>query len=159
MPKTRNHRTDRPLGDVIRILGDDFDRLTRRMMASANRGAFTDTDASHARSFVRAFFALVEGTCNALKMDALGQMLDDDREIEPGVKEIVFEERYDLDGKGRGVVRPFTYPVESNVKFAFRIYAEAYGRQYSLDTSAEWWAALLEMKSTRNHLDASEIAG
>jgi len=142
---------ERAVGEIIDILAEDLNRLRKRILLSAKRGTFTDNDAANARAFVRAFFAFVEGTCNALKVQALGDLLDDDElDVEPGTVDIVFEQRYDLDDHGEIVVKPLVYSLQKNVKFAFRLYSVASRRSNPLDTSASWWAALLEMSKVRD---------
>jgi hypothetical protein len=142
---------ERALGEIVVRLAADLRHFQKRMLSSAKRGTFTETDASYARALIRAFFALVEGTCNALKVQALGDMLDDeDRDIEPGLINIVFEERFEVDDNGRAAVKPLIYPLQKNIKFAFRIYSEASGHPNTLDTSASWWCALMEMSKLRD---------
>jgi hypothetical protein len=144
---------ERVLGEIITVLSRDLDRLFKRMLSSANCGTFTESDASYARALIRAFFALVEGTCNALKVQALGDMLDDEeRDIDSGIVSVVFEERFDLDDHGEVVVRPFTYTMQKNIKFAFRLYSEASNHPNTLNTSASWWGALVEMSRVRDRL-------
>lgn len=143
--------TERALGELILILGKDFERLQRRMETSAKRGNFTETDESYARSLIRALFALVEGTCNAIKVDALGKLLDSGS-VQPEVVNVTMEQRFDLDDKGRIVQRSLTYTWDKNVRFAFAQHALAYRCKNWLDPSQEWWSALVAVSKVRDRL-------
>lgn len=155
--ESRTVASDRPIGELIRILGSDFDRLRKRMFTSANRGYVSAADAAHARSLIRSLFALIEGTTSALKMHALGEWLD--RELDSSEKmqlvhytQIVFEERTELDRHGRIVMRPRRFPIEQNLKFAFSFYSETFGVPNALDTDSKWWHASMRSQVVRDRL-------
>ena len=143
---------DRPIGELVLVLGRDFDRLHKRMITSAKRGYVSDADAAHARNLIRCLFALVEGVTFALKLDALGEHLDHDQLGPSGAGELVFEERYDLNNRGQIIKRPLRITVEQSVKFAFRFYSETYGVSNPLDTNSDWWHALKRAQVVRDRL-------
>jgi hypothetical protein len=62
---------DPSTAELVVVLAEDFERLERRMMASAKRGHVNAADEAQARSLIRALFALVEGLVYAIKIDAL----------------------------------------------------------------------------------------
>ncbi len=65
---------------------------------------------------------------------------------------MVLEQRYDLDDKGRLVIRSARISLDRNLRFAFRFYAETYALQYQLDTSTQWWDALMRCNRIRDRL-------
>jgi hypothetical protein len=142
-----------PVGEVMRVLGRDFDYLAGKMTPSAQRGTFTQKDATHARSLMRALFALVEGVTHALKVTAMGyHLVQDKSSARTGVGEVVFEERYELGDKGEIVTKPMKITLDRNVKFAFRFYAETYSVENPLKTDAQWWHALKRCEKLRDRL-------
>lgn len=143
---------DRTSGELFLVLSKDFDRLHARMLTSAKRGYVSATDAAHARNLNRCLFALAEGTAFGLKVDAMGELLDRGTFGPPGAKELVFEERYDLNKRGEIITRPLRVPVEQNVKFAFRFYCETYDISNPLDTNSDWWHALKRAQVVRDRL-------
>lgn len=143
---------ERPIDELMVVLGRDFDRLAKRMLASAKRGYVSSADAAHARNLVRCLFALVEGVTFAIKLWALGRHVDEGKRGPPGAGELVFEERYDIADKGEIVTRPVRITLERNVKFAFRFFVETYGIPNPLKTDSDWWRAFKRCGRVRNRL-------
>jgi hypothetical protein len=151
--QVRAAAADESVGEVAKVLVSDFQLLSSRMKSSARRGTYTAKDATHARSLLRALFALIEGTTHAVKVMTMNyHPLLSTKPLPPGALEVVFEERYDVDDKGRIVTRPMKITLESNLKFAFRFCAETLGVQNPLRTDAVWWQALKRCNRRRDYL-------
>jgi hypothetical protein len=81
------------IGEIITVLGEDFEYFAGKMVASARRGTLTQKDATHARSLIRALFALVEGQTHVLKVMALKHCAPG-QPLYEGVRAIVTEKGY-----------------------------------------------------------------
>ena len=143
---------DRSVGDVMTVLGKDFDYLASKMEASSRRGTFTVKDATHARSLVRALFALVEGVTYALKITAYDCHVSYKRALPPGATEMALEHRYELSDTGEIVTRPAKITLDRNLKFAFQFYAATFSATNSLKTNTDWWQALKRCEKLRDRL-------
>ncbi len=143
---------NRPIGELITVLGEDFEYLAERMYTWAKRGTITNRDLTHARNLVRCLFALVEGVTFSIKLEALEKYFKEGRHDIRGIVELVFEERYDVDDKGGITIRPIRITTDKNVKLAFRLYSEIYGISNLLNTGSKWWAALRRSNNVRDRL-------
>jgi hypothetical protein len=95
---------------------------------------------------------MVEGSTHALKVKALEHHEALHSTVPPGAKEVVFEERYEVDNTGQIVTRPMKITWEQNVKFTFRFFSEVYSMPNPLRTDADWWQALKRCDKVRDYL-------
>jgi hypothetical protein len=122
------------------------------MRSSAKRGYISTADESYARSLVRALFALVEGIMYAMKVDALMVAEKRWKPLTFAEAALVFEVRKDLNDRGEIVQRPANIPLERNLRFAFRLYAQVFEVGPTLDTNSDWWHALRRSMHVRDCL-------
>ena len=112
----------------------------------------TDADATHARSLIRALFALIEATTYAMKIDAV--LSAEERGVPRSYAEesLAVEVRFELSDRGEVIQRPARITLDRNIRFAFRLYADVFGVQCPLDTNAPWWHALKRSTKVRDRL-------
>jgi hypothetical protein len=62
------------------------------------------------------------------------------------------EEFYELDDKGRVVVKPSYLQIQKNLKFAFEAFSKYHGSDFKLKIDDIWWHSFLQVVKLRNRL-------
>jgi len=148
----KHDKTDRSTVELIRTLNSDFERLVKRMLASAKRGHVSATDESHARNLVRTLFALIEGTIFIIKIEALFTAEEQGSKLPFQEAALVFERRHDLNNRGEIMDRPAKISLERNIRFAFQVCSRVFKCPNPLDPTSKWWHALQRSRRVRDRL-------
>jgi hypothetical protein len=122
----------------------------------------------HRRAAVRSTFALIEGVTFALKQFAAGWLRDSEGSLpwrvlaseEIARMALLREESYDLDDKGRVVVRSARLDLPRNLRFALDSFFRIVNKSESpLDASGKEWSAFRTAIRIRNNLMHPKEAG
>ncbi len=108
----------------------------------------TDVKEYAIRQYVRAVFAMIEGTIYVMKQLARNSI----EKLSAAELALIAEELYDLNDKGEPIIRPNYLKLEKNIKFAFSIYAKSVGLTYTLPVHESGWNSLKQSIKLRNRL-------
>ncbi len=106
----------------------------------------------HRRNFVRAVFAAIEGFVSVMKADVIKQCYAGRFKPSRAEAALLFEEAYEAAESGQPRVRPSFVPTQSNVRFAFAVFAKAHGLSAHADYSSRSWQAVREGIQVRNRI-------
>src|SRR6266498_3697469 len=127
---------------MLDILIADVDRLTESEI----------DDQSNRRMFARSVFALIEGAVYRMKQICLSNEPESHYAFSAGELALLREESYELDDKGRVVVRPSNLQMQKNIKFAFEAFSKYYGSDFKLKIDDLGWQSFLQAIKLRNRL-------
>jgi len=130
--------------ELTELLAADFDE------AATNLKSKTQCER---RALVRTFFAYVEAARFLLKKLALHLY---DPKVNPCFSNaelaLLREESYDLDRKGFPITRTKFLPFETDLRFAFRAAAKAFGVDDPVDVSGKNWEGFKVARSLRDRI-------
>jgi hypothetical protein len=102
------------------------------------------------KTYIRTFFAYVEGLIGSIKDAALAAK---DPHRTPAELAMLREETYFLDEKGRAEKKRALLNIKANVLFAFRVMGRGFGvHDFAADTSVDGWRAFSDAVAIRNRL-------
>lgn len=145
-------------GDLLETLDSDYRRCYSQVLMRLEEGERSEDGCISAdyefdaRQLIRAAFAYIEGAIYLLKIEALFNFEENGIELSPQQSHFIFEANFDLNDKGEIVQRPAKIPLTKNIRFAFRIFAEANGIESCFDPTAEWWPLLQDSIRVRDRL-------
>jgi hypothetical protein len=149
---------ERSTGELIDALGEDCDRCHREILksfdeAQLNSDGTLDADYEfHARQFLRALFAYIEGVMFSVKCTAAAKCMKNGIEISPQERYLVVEVDYDLNDDGVVVERPAKIKLTRNLRFAFELTERANQIPRQFAPGLEWWFCLRESIKVRDRL-------
>lgn len=138
-------------------MADPKDPLPELFLCLANDVVIAERELDEAepqsrrRSYVRAVFALVEGVTFVMKQFALSVHESGGITFPSAELALLREEQYDLD-KGTPRTQQKFLKVADNMRFAFKMFAEAFQSTYILDTSVHHWQRFLVAIDVRNRI-------
>src|SRR5438874_1712106 len=139
-PKTRGYTSPMARPEAVNALAhlsiallEDVE-LARRLLAVVPPGY-------NRRQFVRAVFALFDGTIYGMKQSACEGATGFSVTWSPSELAMIREEAYDLDDRGNSKIRPLYPRWENNVRFAFGIVARAHKISYPVNFGTNGWNA------------------
>jgi len=100
------------------------------------------------RALVRAVFSFVEGMTFALKQEALNR----NAVFSPAEIALLREQSYEINDKGKAIVRPALIELRRNIRFAFDCFARGWHTSNRLDLSEDGWRCLQEALFVRHRL-------
>ena len=128
---------------VVKILGDD--------VKEAGELCRNGLNSFRLRTYIRTFFALVEGTSFVIKQLALTM-----HEHEPCFSEeevsLLRELTYELDDRGNVRRRPRYLGTADNIKFIVKSLTKAFDRQSNTSFDGEGWERFKELIDLRNRI-------
>jgi hypothetical protein len=149
---------ERTTQELIEILGDDVERCHKELVDSLHAGE-VDTDGSvsadyefHARKFIRAAIAYIEGVTFSVKCKAVDDCLNSGIEVSDHERYLAVEIDAELNDKGEVVERPSKLRLADNIKFAFRMLERSQKTAKVFDPSSEWWSCLRSTIRVRDRL-------
>jgi len=104
------------------------------------------------RSYVRAVFALIEGTTTAMKVLLLETQKVTGIELTAGEYAVLSEQAYSLSRSGAVKERPWFLPIAHNVRFTFRMLERLHGAQLEIDYRGGHWNSFHKAVAVRNRL-------
>jgi len=107
---------------------------------------------SAARSFVRAVFAMIEGSIFNLKQMALNLSAHGRGSFSKAELVMLEEVSYDLDSKGGAITQTKFMKLPANIRFAFDAAARGFGVTYKLEVGSSGWANFRESIDIRNRI-------
>ena len=119
-------------------------------LLSADELLKTSDNAFNRRTFVRTSFAAIEGIAFTMKSYALSKASKG--QYSNAELALLREESFTLGGEGKVLVQQKFLPIESNVRFAFAMFARALGKEHELDCSGHHWHAFKTAVAVRNRI-------
>lgn len=104
------------------------------------------------RAYIRALFAYIEGITYRMKAQAFSAYTAGGAQYTREELAIILEESYSLNDKGEVVTRSIFNSTHKNVRFAFNMYARAWGVIFILDCSDHKWASFKKAIGIRNRV-------
>lgn len=150
--------SERDTGELIRVLGDDFQRCYGNVIAdveAGNRNEDGSIEADHefnARQLIRAAFAYLEGVTYSIKIAAVDDAIEKGVEITPEEVNFAFEISHSLSDKGRIVERSAHINLARNIRFAFSLYEKTNSIKEQFNPSEQWWNELQKAVAIRDRL-------
>jgi hypothetical protein len=102
------------------------------------------------RTIIRTTFALIEG--NTFRMKQLVFTLNKTKLLSNAEIALLNEEAYDLNEKGEAYVQTKYINITRNIKFAFQVFARAFGSNYSLKVDDNGWDCFRKSLKVRDRL-------
>lgn len=121
------------LKQIYRVLFDD-------VIAAGAASAGSPSDAA-TRTFVRTFFAYVEGVLYGLRRVAAISLEGTDILTEKNADKLKEQKRIALDAGDVQLVEKF-YPLADSLRFVLRCYGASYGLRYEPSSGVEWQSML-----------------
>lgn len=136
------------LHDMMAVLSDDTDRLTE-IGLSEQFGR---------RMYIRAMFAMVEGTVYRMKQICFSEEYGSYSSFTPAESALLREETYDLDDRGKVVIKQSFLLLVKNIKFAFEAFHKYFGSANNLKIDDAGWESFLKAVKIRNRLTHPKTA-
>jgi hypothetical protein len=142
------HAELRDLGEIYDVLTKDLKRVLEvseqknKELKNGAESALLDEQGTWFRLINRITLSTIEAVCYKLKQIAL--LSYDIKGPTLNAKERQKLEEKREDGK------PYFMPTDDNVKFAFKMFANAFGSSYKLDCSGEEWVNFCRLVAKRN---------
>jgi uncharacterized protein YigA (DUF484 family) len=128
------------------------DVLRQDMLDCGKLASGEDKTESGERSFVRAAFAMIEGSVFNLKQIALALSKHGKGRFSQAELVMLEEVSYDLDDKGATKSQVKFIPLAKNIKFAFSSAARAFGVAYELKVDDAGWNGFKDALVIRNRI-------
>lgn len=132
------------LTSPIIALADDVDR--------AQRDLESHNDGYARRNYVRALFAMVEGSVYLLKQTSLSSALQRRVPMAPAEYALMAEETFDLDNKGQPRSTPKLLRITENLRFTIECVNRVFGSSVILDTESAAWHDFRRAVEIRNRI-------
>jgi hypothetical protein len=130
--------------ESVEILYSDLEYC--RQMLKENNSQFWR------RTYVRNFFATIEGMINSWKTIALLRHFEGSVVFSPAEIMFLEEKEYRLEETGKIRVSPGKLSTLSNLRFGFASYAKAFGVEYKLDCSVVGWEKFKDAQRIRDRV-------